>query len=750
MHEVVAAWQADEERAASIVHVEEIPAREAIWADPDPPLPAPLATALAERGVGRLYRHQVHVIRRLRDGIHTVAVAGTAAGKSLGYQVPIAEAVLADPAARALAIYPTKALAQDQLRSFGRLGVPELVPAAYDGDTPPEQRRWARRGAAVVLTNPDMLHVGLLPNHRRWADFLHHLRFVVVDEMHMLRGVFGSNVAHVLRRLRRLAERYGAAPTFAFTSATIGNPGELAEALIGAPVEVVAEDASPAGAKRYLLWNPPLEDEESGARASSLGETTRVFADLVAGDVRTIAFSRSRKATELIYRWARDRLDADRAGRIAPYRGGYRIEDRRATEQRLFSGELLGVTATNALELGIDVSGLDAAVINTFPGTIASLRQQAGRAGRAREDSLAVLVAGQDALDQYYMTHPADLFAREPEAAVINPDNPQVLAAHLGCAAHELPLVPEDRRWFGEGTEEAATGLAAAGDLRLREGRLYWAGRRAPAPAVNIRSSGGAVYDLIDMSSGEVLGSLEEGRAFSQAHPGAVYLHQGDGYLVEHLDHANREIRLRPGEVGYYTQPQEDKDLRIVRVDEKGRLGRLGHFRGVVQVETRVVGFRRKSIRDGAVIDTEPLDLPPRHLTTQAFWYTIPDALYDAAGVAWEAVPGTLHAAEHTTIAMLPLFAICDRWDVGGLSTALHAETGGGVYFIYDGYDGGAGIAAIGFAAGERLLRATLEALRRCPCATGCPSCVQSPKCGNFNEPLDKAGAARLLAVALG
>ena len=749
LDDIVAGWRADEELGPLVAHVEDVPERRPILADLEPAPPRSLGARLMALGIERLYRHQVQAIHQLRAGIDTVVVAGTAAGKSLCYQVPIAEAVLADPATRALAVYPTKALAQDQLRAFHRLDVAEMVTATYDGDTDPEQRRWIRRGAAVVLSNPDMLHIGILPNHERWADFLHHLRYVVVDEVHMLRGIFGSNVAHVLRRLLRVAAHYGARPTFAFTSATIGNPGELATGLLGRPVEVVAGDASPAGAKRFVLWNPPLEDDGE-TRASSLGEVTARFADLVGSDVRTIAFSRSRKATELIYRWARDRLDPDRAARISPYRGGYLPEERRRIEAALFDGSLLGVTATNALELGIDVSGLDAAVINTFPGTIASFRQQAGRAGRTRADSLAVLVAGQDALDQYYMTHPDQLFSREPEAAVINPDNPRVLAAHLRCAAHELPLVPADRRWFGDDMEEAVTALVAADNLRVREGKAYSTSRRAPAAGVNIRSSGGPTYTLVDLSSGEPLGTIEESRAHSQAHPGAVYLHQGDSYLVERLDRSQLEVRVRRGEVGYYTQPKEDKHLAYLDVAESSQVGHLGAYLGTVEVESRMVGFRRKSIATGEILGTEPLDLPPSRLVTQAFWFTVPDDLYAEAGIGWQDVPGTLHAAEHTTIAMLPLFAICDRWDVGGLSTAVHEQTGGGVYFVYDGYDGGAGVAPIGFAAGERLLRATLEAVRRCPCTSGCPSCVQSPKCGNFNDPLDKHGAARLLTAALG
>jgi len=741
-------WRNDPDISERIVHVEEIPARTAIAADLDPPPPAELATSLSTAGIDRLYRHQVRVIDRARGGVHTAIVAGTASGKTLAYQIPIAERAISDPKSTALLLYPTKALARDQLRSFGDLGIEELVAAPYDGDTDRDRRAWIRRHANTVLTNPDMAHIGILPNHKGWADFFARLSFVVVDELHMLRGMFGSNVALVLRRLRRLADHYGSQPTFLFTSATIGNAGELAERLCGLPVEVVEEDSSPAGGRTFALWNPPLEDEISGTRASSLSETTDAYVDLLRRGISTIAFSRSRKATELVHRWATQRLDPEIAKRIAPYRGGYLAEDRRSVEAALFSGELSGVSATNALELGIDVGGLDAAIINTFPGTIASLRQQAGRAGRDLGQSLAVLVGGQDALDQYYMTHPAELFTRPAEAAVINPDNPGVLADHMGCAAYELPLVPEDRAYFGEAIEEAAPDLVRAGLLRPRHGKLFWANRRPPALDVNIRTAGGAAYAITN-EEGDAIGTIDPGRAHSQTHTGAVYLHMGDTYVVEALEPEIGEVRVRGADVDYYTQPKEEKDLVVLGVEESGKLGRLGHYRGKVEVESTVVAYQRKEIGSGAILGTEPLSLPSQRLATEAFWLTFPQDVLDDARLGWDELAGALHAAEHTAIAMLPMFAICDRWDVGGLSTAAHPDTGDAVFFIYDGYPGGAGISSIGFEAGERHLRATLAALDDCPCADGCPSCVVSPKCGNFNDPLSKQGAVELIRAGL-
>jgi len=747
VEEVLAAWSQDAEFSERIVHVESVAARGAIFEDLDPPIAEPLAEALADRGIERLYRHQAQTIKRARAGTHTVVVAGTASGKSLGYQVPIAEAALENRKSTSLLLFPTKALTQDQYRSLYGLKLGPLVPAVYDGDTDQETRTWVRKHANTVLTNPDMLHIGILPHHTKWATFLSRLRFVVIDEVHVLRGIFGSHVANVLRRLRRLAAHYGAEPTFLASSATIGNPAELAERLVGVPFYQVDQDTSPAGVKHYVLWNPEKEDNDEGRR-SALAEATDVFVDLVRREQHTIAFTRSRKGTELIYLWARDRLGDDLGGRIAPYRGGYLAKDRRRTEERLFSGELLGVTATNALELGIDVGGLDAAIITTFPGTIASFRQQAGRAGRTLDESMAVLVAGEDALDQWFMRHPDRLFSRPSETAVVNPVNPEVLGAHAGCAAYELPLRSEDVDYFGEELEELLPVLMDRGDLRPRGRRMYWGPRRAPAPGIDIRTAGGMPYSIVDQEDA-VIGTVDEGRAFSQVHPGAVYLHQGDSYLVQELDLDDHVARVTKGDVGFYTQPQRETDLWVRDRKEHTRVGRFTVAHGMVEVSDRVTAYKKKSIRDGSVLGYEPLDLPARTFETQGFWVTVPDGLMDEARVNERDQPGTLHAAEHTAIAMLPLFAICDRWDIGGLSTPFHPDASGPVWFIYDGYPGGAGISPIGFERSDEHLRSTLQALQDCDCSTGCPSCVQSPKCGNFNDPLDKAGAIRLLAAGL-
>ncbi len=599
----------------------------------------------------------------------------------------------------------------------------------------------------MVLTNPDMLHVGILPNHARWADFFLRLRYVVVDEMHALRGVFGSHVSHVLRRLRRIAGHYGSAPTFVFTSATIGNPEALAGRLAGLPVTVVEGDDSPAGRKLVLLWNPPRDPDDPDRRRSSLTEVTDLFVELVRAEANTIVFTRTRKATELIYRWAADRLGEHERSRIAPYRGGYLPEDRRSVERRLFEGDLDGVIATNALELGVDVGSLDAAVLNTFPGTIASFRQQAGRAGRRKEEALAVLVAGEDALDQYFMSHPEELFTRSAEAVVVNPDNPHIAKAHVACAAYEKPLDLSDRAFFADSLEELANALTQSGDLEPRGGVLHWVGDDRPAAGIDIRTSGGPTYSIVDLE-GRLIGTVDRERAYSQTHPGAIYLHRGDAYEVRELDHRTLRVVVSGTEAPYYTMPKIEQSLDVLERTETKAVGRLDYAMGELRVERQVVGFQRRRIGTREVIDTQPLDLPPSRFETQGVWYAVPEGLLEEANVPPSDLLGTLHAAEHTGIAMLPLFAVCDRWDLGGLSTNYHRATGGAAVFIYEAYPGGAGISEVAFGMAAEHLAATAEALRSCSCAAGCPSCVQSPKCGNFNEPLSKAGALALLLAA--
>ncbi|MDQ1437356.1 MAG: box helicase protein [Acidimicrobiaceae bacterium] len=740
-----------------LAHVEHLPVRPARFAELARPLPDDLARILPEAG---LWTHQAAAIDLARDGQSVAVATGTASGKSLCYQVPIAEAALEK--GTALLLYPTKALAQDQLRALGDLaeagaagaaGAAGLVPAVYDGDTPTDIRAWARRHATAVLTNPDMLHVGILPNHARWATFLMRLRYVVVDELHMLRGIFGTHIAHVLRRLRRLCAHYGSSPVFVFGSATIGRPADLASELCGLPVAEVSDDGSPRGERVFAVWEPPLVDEASGQRASANGEVAMLLAALVESDRRAIAFARSRKGAELVARYTRDRLSVELADSVRPYRGGYLAAERREIEQRLFSGDLRGVAATNALELGIDVGWLDACILNGFPGTIASMWQQAGRAGRTQQRSLAVLVAGEDALDQWFVAHPRELFTRSPEPAVINVSNPFVLDPHIACAAYERPLGPADEEFWGDDLDEAVARLVRDDRLVVRRGRAVHAGRPSPASTVSLRTGSNDEFRIVvGGGAGEsmrLVGTVEGARAFTSVHEGAIYLHQGQHYRVVRLDMDDRAAWVETADPDYYTQARSETDVRVLSAEQTVSVGRARLSIGAVEITEQVTGYRKKALGTGEVLGDVDLDLPPTVLTTRAFWYTVDERLLLQAGVVAASVPGTLHAAEHAGIGMLPLFTICDRWDVGGVSTAWQVDTGLPTIVIYDGYPGGAGIAELGFAAGRRHLEATLEAVAACPCERGCPSCVQSPKCGNLNEPLDKSGAIALLRAVL-
>jgi DEAD/DEAH box helicase domain-containing protein len=729
-----------------LVHLERIPARAARFGELAAPVPADVWDAF---GLTGLWAHQAEAIDHARAGRSVVIATGTASGKSLCYQVPIAEAVLGSPPGSALLVFPTKALAQDQLRSLTALGLDRLVAATYDGDTSPEARTWVRRNANVVLTNPEMLHGALLPFHGRWANFLGRLRYIVVDELHTLRGIFGSHTVHLLRRLRRLCESYGSSPTFVFSSATIGEPARLAGELCGRPVVPVVDDASPRGERLFALWNPPLLDAETGARASTNVEVARLAAAFVEGGWRTVAFCRSRRATEVVAGDVRRRVGPELADSIRSYRAGYLASERREIEAELFSGRLRGVVATNALELGIDVGGLDACILNGFPGTIASMWQQAGRAGRDERPSVAVLVAGADQLDQWLMTHPRQVFTRSPEPAVVNGSNPSVLLPQLACAAYERPLTPADETWWGDDLADGVRQLVLGDRLRLRNGAAYWQGRGTPAPGIGLRSGSPQEFRIAE-ADGRVVGTVDASRAFEQVHPGAIYLHLGQQYRVLALDLDDRVALVESVAVDEYTQVRSQMQVSILGADDLSEVGRAGLFLGPVEIATEVVGYERHDSRTRRVIGREELTLPPSRLVTRAFWYTIDEEVLERARLAPEQVPGALHAAEHAGIGILPLFTICDRWDVGGVSTPLQADTGRPTIVIYDGYPGGVGIAELGFAAGERHLEATRAVIERCPCTRGCPSCVQSPKCGNGNEPLDKAGAVALLRTILG
>jgi DEAD/DEAH box helicase domain-containing protein len=715
------------------------------------PIPEELHPAvrdgLAAAGIEGLWAHQADAFEAARRG-HAIVTTGTASGKSLAFNLPVLDTLASDVAARAFYLYPTKALAQDQARALARLGGKYLRHAIYDGDTPREERRAIRQRSNLILTNPDMLHVGVLPNHRSWGDVLANLAWIVVDEAHVYRGVFGSHVANVLRRLRRLARAYGSEPRFLLTSATIANPVELAERLTGVEVELVDRDGAPRAERQIAMWNPPLVDERMGRRASALGEAADLLASLVEREIRTICFLKSRRGVELIQRFTRQKLEdagrADLAERIAPYRAGYTPMQRREIEQRLSEGDLLAVVATDALELGIDIGDLDAALCVTFPGTVASLRQMWGRAGR-RHTGLAMYVAGEDALDQFFCRHPTEFLERPVEQAILDHESEQIHEAHLAAAAYELPLTPEDGEVFGPRWEEHARRLVQQGALRERGGRYLPRGPGYPAGRIALRSASPDSVAIVNADGGEVIGTVETARAHSAVHPGAVYLHMGAAFEVEDLDLAQHRAVVRPFNGDWYTQPKKESETWIEQVREQRHTAGVTLSFGIVSVTEQVVAYQKKRVSDHSVVDLLAVDMPEQDFVTQALWYELPDSLVREE-FPLEVLQGSLHAAEHSQIAVLPLLAMCDRWDIGGLSTAYHHQTGVPTIFIYDGHPGGVGITRAGYERFEALVGDALRLISECPCESGCPSCVQSPKCGNLNEPLNKRGAIELLS----
>jgi DEAD/DEAH box helicase domain-containing protein len=747
---------ATDEEERPVTHVHSVPVRESRtlpwpeWVHP------PLRARLEERGVLAPYRHQVDAAQLARDGRHVVVATGTASGKSLAYQLPALTRLAEDPRACVLYLAPTKALARDQLASVAQLADPSVRPAAYDGDTPSEERDWVRRHARWIVTNPDMLHRGILPAHQRWSSTLRRVAYVVIDECHAYRGVFGSHVGHVLRRLRRICRRYGAEPVFVLASATVADPAAAATRLVGAPVAAVTEDGSPRPGTTFALWEPPLTERtgEHGAplRRSAAADAAGLMADLVERGARTLAFVRSRRSAESVAEQARrllhERGRDDLVRRVDSYRGGYLPEERRELERALSAGDLLGVATTNALELGIDIAGLDAVVLAGYPGTLASLWQQAGRAGRAQRESLVVFVARDDPLDHYLAHHPRAVFGRPIEATVTDPTNPYVLGPQLCCAAAELPLRPEDLAEFGGDAAKAALDeLVAAGELRRRPAGWYWAGRGRPD--IDIRGSGGEPVSIIEAETGRLLGTVDADAAHATVHSGALYVHRGDTFVVDDFDVEDASAVVHAESPEWTTVARDITDLGIVSTDRSRPLGTVTAHTGVVDVTNQVVAYQRRRLGTGEVLAEFPLDLPARQLRTRAVWLTLGDRAVEHAEVDEVELPGSLHAAEHAAIGILPLVATCDRWDLGGLSTALHPDTGGATIFVYDGHPGGAGFAERGFAVLRQWLQATRATVASCECEAGCPSCVQSPKCGNGNDPLDKAGAVRVLDVVL-
>ncbi|WP_035304054.1 DEAD/DEAH box helicase [Actinokineospora inagensis] len=738
-----------------VTHVASLPARVERTAPWPEWTPAAVRAAFGRAGVDRPWTHQVEAAGHAHDGRSVVIATGTASGKSLAYQLPVLTALTEDERATALYISPTKALGADQLRAVHELDLPGVRAATFDGDTPSVERDWVRAHARWIFTNPDMLHRGILPAHGRWATFLRKLRYVVVDECHAYRGVFGSHVALLMRRLRRVARRYGTDPVFLLASATVSDPAASASRLSGVDCVAVAEDGSPRGARTVALWEPPLTElsGENGApvRRSAGAEAARILADLVIEGARTLVFVRSRLGAELTALGARrilDEVDPDLSRRVAAYRAGFLPEERRELEKALTSGRLLGAASTNALELGVDIAGLDAVVVAGYPGTLASFWQQAGRAGRAGDASLVVFVANDDPLDTYLVHHPSAIFDKPVEATVTDPGNPYVLAPQLACAAAELPLTPACLPAFGPGARAVLDSLVADGTLRKRPNGWYWTAPTRPHAEVDIRGSGGEQVAVVEADSGRMLGTVNPGRACSTVHEGALYLHQGHSYVVDELDLDAYLALVHPETPDWTTTPRETVDITVLSTLSSQSYGGVTVSLGEVAVTSQVTSYLRK-LPTGQVLDQIPLDLPAQTLTTRAVWYTIAEELLTATGLTRPQLPGALHAAEHAAIGLLPLFATCDRWDIGGVSTAHHPDTTHPTVFVHDGHPGGAGFADRGHAALLPWLQATHQAITACDCPTGCPSCVQSPKCGNGNEPLYKAGALKVLQVAI-
>lgn len=752
-------------RATRITHTEHLPPRIGSHAEWPARIRPEVIDAIRAAGIERPWEHQARTAEHALRGESVVIATGTASGKSLAYLAPVLSGLLDGSeapngrGATALYLAPTKALAADQRRAVRELAAPlgtAVRPAVYDGDTPVEEREWVRQYGNYVLTNPDMLHLGILPAHPRWSSFLRALRYVVIDECHAYRGVFGSHVSQVIRRLRRVCARYGSEPVFLLASATAAEPAQAAERLTGLPVAQITEDTSPRGELVFALWEPPLTDlhGEQGApvRRTATAETADLLTDLALQDVRTVAFVRSRRGAELIALIAQERLGAaDRAlaHRVAAYRGGYLPEERRALERALHTGDLLGLAATTALELGVDVSGLDAVLIAGYPGTRASLWQQAGRAGRSGRGALAVLVARDDPLDTYLVHHPEALFDQPVESTVLDPDNPYVLAPHLCAAAAELPLTEDDFALFGPAAPGLLPSLEARKLLRRRATAWHWTRRERAADLADIRGQGGSPVQVVEAGTGRLLGTVDAGAAHTTVHDGAVHLHQGRTYLVEHLDLEDDVALVAEANPPYSTTARDTTAVSILETETEIAWGDARLCFGSVEVTNQVVSYLRRRLITGEVLGETKLDLPPRTLRTRAVWWTVTEDQLDAARVNPEQLGGALHAAEHASIGLLPLFATCDRWDIGGVSLPLHPDTLLPTVFVYDGHPGGAGFAERAFHTAPAWLAATRKAIASCECEAGCPSCIQSPKCGNGNDPLHKRGAVRLLTELL-
>jgi len=721
-------------------------------ADPEPaaygtldrPLPDALAAYLAHAGI-RLYTHQCEATNLLREHKNVIITTPTASGKTLAFNLPVFERMSEEPDARALYLYPTKALANDQLATLLAMekftGI-SVKPAIYDGDTPQSKRSAIREHARIVISNPYELHQ-VLSWHGKWSPFFANLEYVILDEAHKYRGIFGSQIALLIRRLRRVARYYGADPQFVLSSATLANPEEFAGKLTGLSFVQVESDGSPRGRRHFILYNPFYDGV--GER-SAHQESKDLFVSCIKGDLQALCFAGSRKIAELVALWAKEDLRRSSprlAESVLAYRAGYLPEERRGIESRLKNREIRGVVSTNALELGIDIGSLDAVVIDGYPGTMMSTRQQAGRAGRKAGESLAVLVAQANPLDQYFMHHPDEFFTRPHEHAIIDTANPYIVSGHLLCAAAELPLREEkDREFFGDRFSPVLADLAESGLLSRTARGFVYAGRGRATEAVTL--DGMAAESFRILCEGRVLETMDRAQAYREAHKGAIMLHQGITYVVNEMDLETHVIRVSETDVDYYTQPLRDTDLKILETLQTRDANGVTCAFGDVEVTERYTAYKIK--KGDTILGVEPLDLPPITFRTKAFWLVVPDSLAGQVSAAGLDLAGGLHGAEHALIALMPLFVLCDRWDIGGLSCPAFGENGEPMIFVYDGYEGGIGLAEKAYTLLPDLFSRTHELVRDCTCKKGCPSCIYSPKCGNDNVPLDKEATVMILA----
>jgi len=729
----------------TLVHHRFLPKEEAAFDESGASAPC-LARALHALGIQRLYRHQAEALGKIREGRHVLVATPTASGKSLIYNSAVLEAFQGDPRARALYLFPLKALEQDQIKVFQKIskaaGLGDVSAAVYDGDTSPYRRKQIRSQVPRVLfTNPDMLHRAILPHHETWKTFFENLAFVVLDEVHTYRGIFGSHMAQILRRLKRLCASHGSDPRFILLSATVQNPGEFGAELIQAPLHVVDTSGAPRSGRHFVFLNP---------HASTNFLASKLFVQCLEAGFRTIAFTQARKVTELMFIWA-SRLTPRFRDKISSYRAGFMPGERREIERRLSDGRLLGVISTSALEMGIDIGGLDVCILVGYPGTIINAWQRGGRVGRSGRDSLVALIAKPDALDQYFMRNPSSFFERPYEAAVLDPDNPYVTAAHLPCAALEQPLTLEDARSWPRDVPGRLEELEISGDLvrSADDPPTWYAVNRKHHLGVNIRSVG-ETYSVFDAATGAAIGSIDGGRAWKECHPGAVYLHRGRQYLVEKLDIENRDIVVRRCDLKYFTRVRSEKETEVLRVHRSRPAGRFVVREGVLRVTEQITGYEKRGIPGQELLGVVDLDLPSRSFGTIGFWIEIDEVIRDMVEKRGLHFMGGIHAIEHSAIGMFPLFALCDRNDIGGICYPHHPGLGKGAIFIYDGYPGGVGLAQRGYEMVVELLEQTRVLVSGCDCEDGCPSCIHSPKCGSGNKPLDKAAAVFVLECLLG